>query len=87
MAIWTTLSNYDPERESRLEEIANRLRTVLKTLTFRERQVIRFRYGFDSDTGGAAYTRAQCAVIFKTAPERIRQLEKKARNFLRNRAA
>ena len=48
---------------------------LLKTLTFREREIIRLRYGL---TDGYSYTLEECGRIFKVTRERVRQIEAKA---------
>ena len=53
---------------------------VLGTLTFREEEVIRFRYGFD----GFVYTLDEMSRIFKVTKERARQIEASARKKLEN---
>ena len=51
------------------------LHKVLETLTFREREIIRLRYGLSD---GYIYTLEEIARIFKVTRERIRQIEMKA---------
>jgi RNA polymerase primary sigma factor len=53
---------------------------LLRTLTPREQQVIRMRYGFD---GGAEYTLQQIGESFSLTRERIRQIECEALRKLR----
>jgi RNA polymerase primary sigma factor len=48
---------------------------LLKRLTYREREVIRLRYGLGD---GYAYTLAQCGRIFKVTGECVRQIQTKA---------
>ncbi|QDV64834.1 sigma-70 family RNA polymerase sigma factor [Crateriforma conspicua] len=48
---------------------------LLKTLTFREREIIRLRYGL---VDGYSYTLEECGRIFKVTRERVRQIEAKA---------
>jgi len=48
---------------------------VLKSLTYREREIIKLRYGLGD---GFAYTLEQTGEIFKLTRERIRQIESKA---------
>jgi len=54
---------------------------VLKTLTYREREIIKLRYGIG---GGYAYTLAEVAKIFKVTRERVRQVEAKAMRKLQH---
>ncbi len=53
---------------------------VLKTLTYREREIINLRYGLGD---GYVYTLEQVGRIFKRTRERIRQIEEKAMRKLR----
>ena len=48
---------------------------MLKTLTFREREIIRLRYGL---ADGYCYTLEEVGRIFKVTRERVRQIEAKA---------
>lgn len=48
---------------------------ILKTLTHREREIIRLRYGL---VDGYSYTLEECGRIFKVTRERVRQIEAKA---------
>jgi RNA polymerase primary sigma factor len=48
---------------------------LLKTLTFREREIIRLRYGL---VDGYCYTLEEVGRIFKVTRERVRQIEAKA---------
>jgi RNA polymerase sigma factor (sigma-70 family) len=57
------------------EELQKRLRSVLKTLPYREREIIKLRYGLDCDV---AYTLEETAHIFKLTRERVRQIEMSA---------
>ena len=49
---------------------------ALGTLTFREREVIKLRYGLGD---GYVYTLEEVGTIFRVTKERVRQLEAKAR--------
>jgi RNA polymerase sigma factor (sigma-70 family) len=49
---------------------------LFRTLTYREREIIKLRYGFADD--GVSYNLAETAHIFKVTRERIRQIENKA---------
>ena len=48
---------------------------VLKTLTYREREIIKLRYGLGD---GYTYTLEEVGRIFKVTRERVRQVEAKA---------
>ncbi|MFN0058007.1 MAG: RNA polymerase sigma factor RpoD [Planctomycetota bacterium] len=48
---------------------------VLKTLTYREREIIKLRYGLED---GYTYTLEEVGKIFKVTRERVRQIEAKA---------
>ena len=52
-----------------------KIEDVLKTLTFREREIIRLRYGLGD---GYTYTLEEVGRIFKVTRERVRQIEAKA---------
>ena len=56
---------------------------VLKTLTYREREIIKLRYGLGD---GYSYTLEETGRIFKITRERIRQIESKALGKLKNHA-
>ena len=47
----------------------------MKTLTYREREIIRLRYGL---ADGYTYTLEEVGRIFKVTRERVRQIEAKA---------
>ena len=48
---------------------------ILKTLTYREREIIKLRYGLGDSR---SYTVEEVGHIFKVTRERIRQIERKA---------
>ena len=54
---------------------------MLKTLTYREREIIRLRYGLGD---GYTYTLEEVGRIFKVTRERVRQIEAKAVRKLQN---
>ena len=54
---------------------ADRITKVLKTLSYREREIIKLRYGLGD---GYSYTLEEVGHIFKVTRERIRQIEAKA---------
>lgn len=55
--------------------LRNKIDELLKTLTYREREIIRLRYGL---VDGYSYTLEECGRIFKVTRERVRQIEAKA---------
>ena len=55
--------------------LRNRITKVLKTLSYREREIIKLRYGLGD---GYSYTLEEVGHIFKVTRERIRQIEAKA---------
>lgn len=57
------------------EMLRSRITTVLKTLSYREREIIKLRYGLGD---GYSYTLEEVGHIFKVTRERIRQIEAKA---------
>ena len=61
--------------ETELGDLHDRVEAVLKTLTYREREVIKLRYGLGD---GHTYTYEEIARIFKITRERVRQIEAKA---------
>jgi len=57
------------------EMLKERISSVLQTLSFREREIIRLRYGIGD---GYTYTLEEVGRIFKVTRERVRQIEAKA---------
>ena len=55
--------------------LREKIEELLKTLTYREREIIRLRYGL---TDGYCYTLEEVGRIFKVTRERVRQIEAKA---------
>ncbi|MEM1446514.1 MAG: sigma-70 family RNA polymerase sigma factor, partial [Planctomycetota bacterium] len=55
--------------------LRSRIEQVLKTLTYREREIIKLRYGIGD---GYTYTLEEVGRIFKVTRERVRQVEAKA---------
>ena len=62
----------DNERQQQLKAGIVR---ILKTLTYREREIITLRYGL---CGECSHSLKEVATMFKVTPERIRQIEMKA---------
>ncbi len=61
--------------------LREKIEALLKTLTFREREIIRLRYGLGD---GYNYTLEEVGRIFKVTRERVRQIEAKAVRKLQN---
>ncbi|MBN1344838.1 MAG: RNA polymerase sigma factor RpoD [Phycisphaerae bacterium] len=57
------------------EMLKDRIEQVLKTLTYREREIVKLRYGIGD---GYTYTLEEVGRIFKVTRERVRQVEAKA---------
>jgi RNA polymerase primary sigma factor len=57
------------------EMLKDKIDAVLKTLTYREREIIKLRYGIGD---GYTYTLEEVGRIFKVTRERVRQVEAKA---------
>lgn len=74
-------SSDNPLRNANNGVLRDRIDSLLKTLTFREREIIRLRYGL---TDGYSYTLEEVGRIFKVTRERVRQIESKAVAKLQN---
>ena len=61
--------------------LKERIADVLSTLTFRERAIIKLRYGIGD---GYTYTLEEVGRIFRVTRERVRQIEQKALRKLRH---
>jgi RNA polymerase primary sigma factor len=64
-----------PERGANNGILRDKIEALLKTLTYREREIIRLRYGLGD---GYTYTLEEVGRIFKVTRERVRQIEAKA---------
>lgn len=64
-----------PTANAAQEMLRTRIEGVLKTLTYREREIIKLRYGIGD---GYTYTLEEVGRIFKVTRERVRQVEAKA---------
>lgn len=64
-----------PIQSATQEMLKDRIEHVLKTLTYREREIIKLRYGIGD---GYTYTLEEVGRIFKVTRERVRQVEAKA---------
>lgn len=71
----------DPIDAASREMLREKIEHVLKSLTFREREIIKLRYGLGD---GYSYTLEETGRIFKVTRERIRQIESKALKKLQN---
>ncbi|MCC6738505.1 MAG: RNA polymerase sigma factor RpoD, partial [Planctomycetia bacterium] len=64
-----------PVNAATYEMLKEKIETVLQTLSFREREIIKLRYGIGT---GYTYTLEEVGRIFKVTRERVRQIEAKA---------
>ena len=64
-----------PAESAMKQMLRDKIEHVLKSLTYREREIIRLRYGLGD---GYSYTLEETGRIFKVTRERIRQIESKA---------
>ncbi|TWT49130.1 RNA polymerase sigma factor SigA [Rubripirellula amarantea] len=67
--------SHNPVKNAASGILRGKIDELLKTLTFREREIIRLRYGL---VDGYSYTLEECGRIFKVTRERVRQIEAKA---------
>ncbi|MEN1679530.1 MAG: sigma-70 family RNA polymerase sigma factor [Planctomycetota bacterium] len=65
----------DPLYDTNLEMLKRRLEDVMDDLSYREREIIKLRYGL---TDGYSYTLEEVGKIFSVTRERVRQIESKA---------
>ena len=70
----------NPVFQASHEMLRQRIQKVLKSLSYREREIIKLRYGLGD---GYSYTLEEVGHIFKVTRERIRQIEAKAVRKLR----
>ncbi|MGL6226113.1 MAG: RNA polymerase sigma factor RpoD/SigA [Thermoguttaceae bacterium] len=70
-----------PEKSATNEMLKNEIGKVLNTLSYREREILKLRYGLD---GGYSYTLEEVGRIFQVTRERVRQIEAKAVQKLQN---
>jgi RNA polymerase primary sigma factor len=68
-------SSDSPVNSATQEMLKDKIDYVLKTLTYREREIIKLRYGLGD---GYTYTLEEVGRIFKVTRERVRQIEAKA---------
>jgi RNA polymerase primary sigma factor len=64
-----------PSESATSEMLRARINDILKTLTYREREILKLRYGIGD---GYTYTLEEVGRIFKVTRERVRQVESKA---------
>ena len=64
-----------PVQSATQEMLKDRIEEVLNTLTYREKEIIKLRYGIGD---GYTYTLEEVGKIFKVTRERVRQVEAKA---------
>ena len=74
-------SNDNPVKLATNGILRDKIESLLKTLTYREREIIRLRYGLGD---GYTYTLEEVGRIFKVTRERVRQIEAKAVRKLQN---
>lgn len=74
-------SSLSPAEAADYRMLQQRIREVLGTLTEREQQVLRMRFGLDD---GEAHTLEEVGKVFGVTRERIRQIEAKALRKLRH---
>lgn len=67
--------NDNPVKNATNGMLRDKIELLLKSLTFREREIIRLRYGL---ADGYSYTLEEVGRIFKVTRERVRQIEAKA---------
>ncbi|WP_146399127.1 RNA polymerase sigma factor RpoD/SigA [Pseudobythopirellula maris] len=65
----------DPLYDANLDMLKSRLEDVMAELSYREREIIKLRYGL---TDGYSYTLEEVGKIFSVTRERVRQIESKA---------
>ena len=71
----------NPVRKATNEILRGKIDGLLKTLTYREREIIKLRYGLGD---GYTYTLEEVGRIFRVTRERVRQIEAKAVRKLQN---
>ena len=70
-----------PYESVKTQELSDRVKSILMTLSPREEKIIRLRFGIGEE---AEYTLEEIGKRFNVSRERIRQIEKKALNRLRH---
>lgn len=74
-------TSQNPVRQASHCILKEKIDELLKTLTYREREIIRLRYGLGD---GYTYTLEEVGRIFRVTRERVRQIEAKAVRKLQN---
>src|SRR5439155_23869886 len=74
-------SEHTPPESAMHGILKDKINGVLKTLTYREREIIKLRFGLGD---GYSYTLEETGIIFKVTRERIRQIEAKALHKLQH---
>lgn len=74
-------SSENPLKRANNSILRQKIDELLKTLTYREREIIRLRYGLGD---GYTYTLEEVGRIFRVTRERVRQIEAKAVHKLQN---
>lgn len=67
--------NVDPLYDTNQEALKNRIEEAMEHLNYREREILRLRYGL---ADGYSYTLEEVGKIFSVTRERVRQIESKA---------
>jgi RNA polymerase primary sigma factor len=67
--------DFDPLHDTNRDALKHRIEEAMHTLNYREREIIRLRYGL---ADGYAYTLEEVGKIFCVTRERVRQIETKA---------
>jgi RNA polymerase sigma factor (sigma-70 family) len=70
------------DEAAKRDELASAMDRVLDTLCFREREVIKLRYGIGRD--GSTYSLAKVGKLFRISADRVRQIEVKALRKLKH---
>lgn len=68
-------SDIDPLHDVNQEDLKQRILEVLESLNYREREILKLRYGL---ADGYSYTLEEVGKIFQVTRERVRQIEAKA---------
>ena len=71
----------EPLREMQQTMLKARITDVLESLDYREREILRLRYGL---ADGCSYTLEEVGKIFSVTRERVRQIENKAVRMLQH---